>query len=220
MQNLEALHAAGGSDYTASSLNLQDYPRLSTGNDSNVYRIGDQVAKEYQKLGFAEVARYADLQNRAAQALAAMDYRAEIPMRGETITLAAVEAIVVDDLRLSSSGLPLTLSKFVPEANVEKLMWRPDRYREWADRELTDAAPRAFADDLNAFFWDEYPTRVRDEIHYHLAMLSHRLDEVLGVSGLYISKYNAKLRPRTASPGLDMIVTDVALYIDRVRYHA
>ncbi len=220
MQSLEALRSACGSGPTISSLKLHDYPRLSTGNDSNVYKVGRHVAKEYQKLSFAEVARYADLQNRAVEALAAMEYHAEILMRGETVTLSAVEAIAVDDLLLSSSGLPLTLSKFVPEANVEKLMWRPDRYCEWADRELTDASLRAFADELNSFFWEEYPTRVGDEIHYHLATLSRRLDEVLGVSGLYISKYNAKLRPRTDSPGFDMIITDVALYIDRVRYHA
>ena len=201
-------------------LSLSDHPCLSRGNDSYVYRLGDSVAKEYQKLSFDEVARYVRLQNAAVGAIAALDYSAEFSMRDAPCTLEVVEAVPVDELTISPSGRPLTFSRFAPEPSVEKLMWRPERYREWADRELREPRLRAFADELNLFFWDEYPTRVRDEIHYHLTMLSHRLDELLGVSGLYISKYNAKLRPHRERPGFEMIVTDIALYIDRVRHDA
>jgi hypothetical protein len=209
-----------GSGSTKGALSLSAYPCLSKGNDSYVYKVGERVAKEYQKLSFDEVARYVRLQNAAVGAVAELGYTAEFRMQDLSCELRVVEAVPVHELTISSSGRPLTFSRFVPEPNVEKLMWRPERYREWAVRELPDRRLRAFADDLNLFFWNEYPTRVRDEIHYHLAMLSHRLDALLGVSGLYISKYNAKLRPHGERPGLEMIVTDIALYIDRLRYDA
>lgn len=193
------------------------YPRLSTGVDSNVFRIGDYVAKEYQRLDLAEVQRYAALQNGASEALRRFPYRATIDLRGRPTELVAASAVPVEWIGLSRAGKPLTFSRFVEATNLEKLLWKPDMFEPYARAELSDPRLRAFAADLNAFFWDEYPTRAQDELHYHTAMLSHWLDGALGVSGLYISKYNIKLHPG-ARDRIDLIVTDLALYIERVAH--
>jgi hypothetical protein len=198
--------------------NLQAFDRLSAGNDSHVYRLGDQVAKEYQKLSLDDVARYVALQNAAARVLPGLGYRAEVNLRGTMHALVATEAIPVDELALSRAGRPLTLSRYVAAPNLEKLAWRPDKFAEYARKELADPSLREFAAEMNAFLWDEYPTRVQDELHYHVCMLSRLLDRELGVSGLYISKYNVKLHPVAGEARIDLVITDLALYIDRVRH--
>lgn len=59
---------------------------------------------------------------------------------------------------------------------------------------------------------------VQDEFHYHICMLSRWLDHELGVWGLYVRKYNVKLQPVSGEARIDLIITDLALYIDRVIY--
>lgn len=194
---------------------LAAHPRLSTGIDSTVFRIGDYVAKEYQRLGLADVERYASLQNGAAEALRRSPYRATIDLRGVSTELVAAAVVPVEWVGRSRSGKPLTFSRFVEATNLEKLLWKPSMFARYADAELSDPKLLAFAAGLNAFFWDEYPTRGQDELHYHTCMLSRRLDAELGVSGLYISKYNVKLQP-VALDRIDLIVTDLALYMERV----
>jgi hypothetical protein len=194
---------------------LAAYPCLSTGIDSNVYRIGDYVAKEYQRMSLAEVERYVALQNGAAEFLRRSPYHATIQLRGVEIELVARSVVPVAWVGQSRSDKPLTFSPFVEATNLEKLLWRPEMFNAFADAQLTNPDLRNFAADLNAFFWSEYPTRCQDELHYHVCMLSRLLDRELGVSGLYISKYNVKLQP-TAPGRLDLIVTDLALYIERV----
>lgn len=199
-----------------SKADLNDYPCLSRGNDSFVWRIGDYVAKEYQHLPADEVARYTAFQNRAAEALREHPYRTTIKLNGRDTVLSAEQVIPVAWLGTSANGKPIAFSPFVEATNLEKLIWKPDMYRAYADRELFDRRLREFADTLNAYFWDEYPTRGQDEIHYHVCMISRRLDQLLGTNGLYISKYNVKLQP-TLDPGhINLIITDTALYIDRV----
>jgi hypothetical protein len=199
-------------------LDLKSFPCLSNGNDSDVYRIGDQVAKEYQKLSFAEVDRYTSLQNGAVGALLLNPYEAEITIKGVRYSILASEVVPVDELALSSSGRPLTLSRYVEAPNLEKLLWRPEMFEKYARRELSDPLLRAFAFEMNAFFWSEYPTRAQDEFHYHSCMLSRFFDRVLGVFGCYISKYNIKLQPVPRESRINLIITDLALYIDRVAY--
>lgn len=200
------------------ALDLQSFPCLSTGNDSNVYRIAGQVAKEYQKLSLDEVARYVALQNEAVKILRLNPYQTEIKIKGVTHLVVASEAIPVDELALSSAGRPLTLSRYVEAPNLEKLLWPPERFENYARTQLSDPMLLEFAFDMNAFFWNEYPTRAQDEFHYHVCMLSRLLDKALGVSGCYISKYNVKLQPIPAQSRIEMIITDLALYIDRVTY--
>lgn len=199
-------------------LALESFPCLSKGNDSNVYRINDQVAKEYHNLSFEEVARYVALQNEAVNVLRSNPYKTEFKIKGEWHTVVAAEAIPVDELALSTSGRPLTLSRYVEAPNLEKLLWRPEMFEKYAREQLSDPALSEFAFDMNAFFWNEYPTRAQDEFHYHVCMLSRLLDKALGVSGCYISKYNVKLRPIPGQPRIDLIITDLALYIDRVTW--
>jgi hypothetical protein len=200
------------------ALDLQSFPCLSTGNDSYVYRMGDRVAKEYQKLPFDEVARYVAMQNEAANVLRLSPYQTEIKIKGVPRLVVASEVIPVDELALSASGRPLTLSRYVEAANLEKLLWRPEMFEKYAREQLSDPSLLEFASDMNAFFWNEYPTRAQDEFHYHVCMLSRLFDRALGVSGCYISKYNVKLRPAPNLSRIDLIITDLALYIDRVVY--
>jgi hypothetical protein len=49
-------------------------------------------------------------------------------------------------------------------------------------------------------------------------MLSRLLDRALGVAGLYIGKYNAKLAPVPGERRIDMTITDLAVYLDRIVY--
>jgi hypothetical protein len=197
---------------------LKAFPCLSKGNDSNVYRLGDQVAKEYQKLPFADVARYTSLQNEAVEALLRNPYQTEITIKGVRYAISASQVVPVDELALSSSALPLTLSRFIEAPNLEKLLWRPDMFEKYVQRELSDPLLITFASEMNAFFWNEYPTRAQDEFHYHTCMLSRFFDRVLGVFGCYISKYNIKLQPVPVESRINLIITDLALYIDRVVY--
>lgn len=197
---------------------LAAYPRISTGNDSNVYIVGDSVAKEYQTLSFGEVERYVALQNAAADVIPRLGYTTRFPIRGVPHSLTAVEAVPVDELTVSKDGKPLTFSRFVEAPTLEKLMWRPERFAQYAREQIADPALLAFGTEMNALFREEYPTRVQDEVHYHLCMLSRLLDRELGVSGLYIGKYNAKLRPAEGEPRIELVVTDLAVYIDRVEW--
>jgi hypothetical protein len=190
--------------------------RLSEGNDSNVYRVGDRVAKEYHSLSFEAVRRYIELLHAAVELLPRLGYAAEIRVRGERRMLTASRAIPVDALGRSDTGRPLTLSCYIEAPNLEKIMYRPDAFAKYADAELHDPQLRAFGADLNDLFWTEYPTRVQDEFHYHVCMLSRLLDRELGVGGLYIGKYNAKLAP--VADGIDLTITDLAVYIDRIDY--
>jgi hypothetical protein len=191
---------------------------VSTGNDSSVYRIGDRVAKEYKKLTFNEVKRYVELQNAAVETLSRLQYRAEFPIRGVPHLIVVTGGVPVDELGVSSSGLPLTLSQYVAAPSLERIMLRPEAFAKYAEAQLTDPELRRFGSDLNMLFWHESPTRVQDEFHYHVCMLSRLLDRELSVSGLYIGKYNVKLQPVDGQPRIALIVTDIAVYIDRIRY--
>lgn len=197
-------------------MDLGAHERISTGIDSDVYLVGDRVAKEYQRLTFDDVERYAELQNGAAAVLPTAEYSAEISIRGVPHMIRAAEAIPVDDVGLSRSGKPLTLSRYVEGPNLEKIMYRPEDFAAYAWKFLRDPQLRELGFDLNNVFWSEYPTRVQDEFHYHVCMLSRHLDRELGVSGLYISKYNVKLRPVSGARQIDLVVTDLALYIGRI----
>ena len=197
------------------SSDLSGFPRLSSGNDSFVYRIGDRVAKEYQTMAYPDVERYVALHNAAAAMLAGQPYRTEIKLAGVMTELVCDTIIPVEYLGCSRDNKPLALSRFVEATNLEKLLWRPERFEAYAEAELADPRLREFAARLNAYFWDEYPTRARDELHYHVCMISRLLDRMLGVSGCYISKYNVKLQP-AGGARIDLIITDLALYIDRV----
>jgi len=199
---------------------LGAFPSLSKGIDSNVYRLGEWVAKEYQHLSIGEVQRYARFQNRARDVLARKPYKTSITFKGAATELVAERAVPVSWVGLSASGKPLTYSRFVEATNLEKLLWRPEKFEAYKKAEMTDSGLCSFASEMNAFFWNEYPTRVQDEFHYHVCMLSRRLDSELGTSGLYISKYNVKLEPDLARGRINLIVTDLALYIERVEFPA
>lgn len=198
-------------------LDLASFPCLSKGVDSNVYRIGDLAAKEYQRLPIEEVERYVSLQNGASDVLRETPYRATVNLDGVATELVCEEAIPVDWLGHSRDGKPLTFSRFVEATNLEKLLWRPEMFEPYAKSELCDPGLLSFAARLNAYFWNEYPTRGQDELHYHVCMISRMLDRALGCTGLYISKYNVKLLPDPERARIRLVITDLALYIERVR---
>ena len=95
-------------------------------------------------------------------------------------------------------------------------MHRPPAYQAWANRQLADDKLHTLCADINDLFWNEYPTRVQDEFHYHVSMLSRFFGGRLSVDNLYISPYNVKVLP--AVDGYELVVTDLALYIDRLPY--
>jgi hypothetical protein len=198
------------------ALDLTKFPCLSKGIDSHVYRVGDVVVKEYQRLSASGVDRYVALQNETCRVLRETPYHAKIDLDGVATELVAEHAIPVDWVGRSWNGRPLTISRFVEATNLEKLLWRPEMFRAYADAELSDPALREFAGRLNAYFWNEYPTRAQDELHYHVCMISRLLGEALGSAGIYISKYNVKLQPTSDRARINLTITDVALYIERV----
>lgn len=197
-------------------IDVEAHPRISTGNDSNVFVVGDRVAKEYPRLSYAEVARYVDLVNRAAEILPQLAYSATLKIEGVEHILRVGGGIPVERLGVSRERTPRTLSRFVDGPCLEKVMYPPQSFTEYARREIRDDELKKFGVRLNTVFWCEYPTRVQDEFHYHLAMLSRLLDETLHVRGLYIGKYNAKLAPGPDACSIVMTITDLAVYIDRI----
>jgi hypothetical protein len=199
-------------------IEVAHYSRISTGNDSNVWVVGDHVAKEYPRMSFDDAARYVALMNRAVEVIPRLGYSAAIMIDGVGHALTVVGAVPVERLGVSREGAPRSLSAFVDGPCLEKVMYPPQSYAEYARREIRDEGLRKFGAALNATFWSEYPTRVQDEFHYHVAMLSRRLDHELGVSGLYIGKYNAKLAPGPQPRSIAVTITDLAVYIDRIDY--
>jgi hypothetical protein len=145
-------------------------------------------------------------------------YQAVIDLGGVSTTLVAKQGVPVEWVGLSRNQKPMAVSAFVEATNLEKLLWRPEMFKTYADSELGSPQLREFAQRLNDFFWNEYPTRAQDELHYHVCMISRMLDRALNSRGLYISKYNVKLQPTPDAARVELIVTDIALYIERVEY--
>ena len=197
------------------NLELERFPRLSTGIDSNVYKVGSRVAKEYQSLSFQKVAEYVALQNEAAPLPPSAIPSGSQDQGGRLRAFCRPSHIGGGARRLGvrkASGFrPVRRSP-----NLEKLLWRPDMFAKYADSQLCDPMLREFGFNMNEFFWNEYPTRAQDELYYHVCMLSRLLDHILGVSGCYISKYNVKLQPVPGEPRIELVITDLALYIERV----
>lgn len=198
-------------------VDLSTAEKVATGNDSIVYRAGDRAMKEYQKLSFDEVARYVELHNRAMAALERLQYTAQFPIRGVAHTI-DTRGIPVDEIGLSPAGRPVAVSEWVEAANLDKLLQKPELFAEHAKKQISNPSLRQFGLAMNALFGEENPTRVQDEFIYHVSILSRLLDRELGVFGVYIGKYNAKLVPHDAEPRITLVITDIAVYIDRLKY--
>lgn len=199
-------------------LDLRYAEQLADGSDSVVYRLGGMVAKEYKRLSLEAVSRYVDLQNAAAELLARLDYRAELSLWGTRYALVVGEAVPVDHLGVSSAGRPVTLSRYVAAPNLAKIESRPDAFARYARAHLTDPRVRELGHRLNALLWQESSALVHEELEYHLDMLSRRLDRELGVSGLHVGKPNVKLMPGGQPRTIELVLTDVAVFIERVDF--
>ena len=102
------------------------------------------------------------------------------------------------------------------EPNLDRLTQRPEQFALYPLSRVASLDQRRFFIRLNRLFFTELPTRVQDEFHYHADIVSRLLDRELGVFGLYIGKYNVKILPDLAGQRLTLLVTDLAVYLDRL----
>jgi hypothetical protein len=188
--------------------------RIATGNDSHVFRYDGIAVKKYQAVSADEVAAYVSLMNRSVPLLERLNYRFPVQIFGETYQV-SFAGIPVDSVLNSSSGCAITTSRFVPEPNLDKLTAPVQIFASYQPKDAA-ADKRQFFVDLNRYFTSEQPTRLRDEFEFHISMVSRLLDFHLGAFGLYIGKYNVKLRPNLIEKSITLIVTDIAVYIPRV----
>jgi len=61
-----------------------------------------------------------------------------------------------------------------------------------------------------------YPERYAGPRHGGVCMLSRRFGRELGISGYYISSNNVKLEPVPGGERINLILTDIALHVDRL----
>jgi len=199
-------------------ISLAGAKKIASGNDSDVYRKGDRVYKDYRRLTFDQVARYVELMNKGVSVVGS--FKHETPIRiGRTEYAVATEGVGVDQLGVGPAGRPMSVSEYVPEPNLDRLLQPSRVLRSGLQERLGyDAGALSFLLRLNDVLRTENPTRVQDQFHYCLAVLDRSLDRALHVSGLFIGKYNAKLRVSPRKKHILLVITDLALYIDRVAY--
>jgi len=191
---------------------------IAEGNDSDVYRVDDDVVKEYRELTRRQVERYVELCARAREVLAGSPYVAELPLEGKRWTASVRELVPIDRLDTAPAGHPITVSRYVGAPNLARLMLPPQAFAEYAEAELVDPDLRAFGERINAALWhgSAAATILKEELEYHVAQLSSVLCAELGVSGLYVGLPNVKLQAGAGERRIDLILTDVALFVDRV----
>ena len=54
--------------------------------------------------------------------------------------------------------------------------------------------------------------------HYDAETIHRILDEGLGTFGIYIGKYNTKIKPDLDHARLTFIITDLCVYMERLHY--
>ena len=157
---------------------------------------------------------YAAIMNRAVKLVPQIGYTFRINLLGRIYDV-DYAGVLVEHVFKYKDDHTLALSRFIPEPNLDRLTASPAIFRE-SDLDGFDAEVREFFFELNKFFSEEFPTRVRDEFEFHTSMLSRLLDFELGTFGLYIGKYNVKIVPNLERGRITLAVTDIAVYIPRV----
>lgn len=197
------------------ALDFERAEKLAGGNDSDVFLYDSLVYKEYHRLDVERVARYAQLVNDGVAALDRLAYRGVIKIESVEYTC-EFRGLPVQRAGMGPRGRAVTVSDYVREPNLDRLTQRPEQFALYPLGRIASLDQRRFFIRLNRLFFTELPTRVQDEFHYHTDIVSRLLDRELGVIGLYIGKYNVKILPDLAGQKLTLLVTDLAVYIDRL----
>ena len=197
------------------ALDFERAEKLAGGNDSDVFLYHSLVYKEYHRLDVEQVARYAQLVNDGVAALDRLAYRGVIKIDSVEYNC-EFRGLPVQRAGIGPRGQPVTVSDYICEPNLDRLTQRPEYFALYPLCRVASLDQRRFFIRLNRLFFTELPTRVQDEFHYHTDIVSRLLDRELGVFGLYIGKYNVKILPDLAGQRLTLLVTDLAVYIDRL----
>ncbi|HEX7955378.1 MAG TPA: hypothetical protein VF508_00405 [Pyrinomonadaceae bacterium] len=194
---------------------LDTAEKIAEGNDSHVYLCGGDVYKEYLRLSFEQVDRYASLVNEAVAVIERLGYGGHIRVDGVGYDL-HFKGLAARAVGVGPRGRALIRSEFIPHPNLDKLTQRPEHFAKYPLDRVPSREDRDFFRRLNQLFYEEMPTRVQDEFHYHVDIISRLLDRELGVFGVYIGKYNAKILPDLDARRLTLLVTDLAVYLERL----
>jgi hypothetical protein len=197
------------------ALDFERAEKLAGGNDSDVFLCDSLVYKEYHRLDEDRVCRYADLVNEGAGALERLGYTGIIQIESVGYQF-QFRGLPVRQAGMGPRGRAMTVSDYICEPNLDKLTQRPEHFAAYPIGRVPSLEQRRFFVRLNRLFFTELPTRVQDEFHYHTDIVSRLLDAELGVFGIYIGKYNIKLLPDLQDRTLTLVVTDLAVYIERL----
>ena len=197
------------------ALDFEQAEKLAGGNDSDVFLYDSLVYKEYHRLEVERVTRYAELVNHGVAALDRLAYQGVIKIDSVEYSC-EFRGLPVQRAGVGPRGRPVTVSDYVCEPNLDRLTQRPEHFALYPLGRIASLDQRLFFIRLNRLFFTELPTRVQDEFHYHTDIVSRLLDRELAVFGVYIGKYNVKILPDLAGRKLTLLVTDLAVYIERL----
>ncbi len=195
---------------------LDQAEKIASGNDSVVLALGGFVYKEYFRLKLEQVLEYSQLMNDAVPIIDQLAYSGSIGIQFQQFTFTC-KGLPVERVFMGPNLRPVAVSRYIPEPNLDRLLQSPALYAGYPSQRISSEEARAFFVRLNQLFAHEMPTRVQDEFLYHVDMLSRQLDRGLGVSGIYIGKYNTKIIPDLQRNHLILLITDLSVYIDRLR---
>ena len=198
-------------------INLTQLEKIAEGNDSHVYRNGCTVYKQYIRLTRTDVMRYVNLVNRATHVINECKYSPSIPIAGKQFNIRFCGTPILD-VSEDIDGYPVTLAPYIATPNLDKLCQHPDMYATFAHSLTLGNKEAEFFTFLNKLFYDELPTRTLDEFLYHIDILSRILDQHFGTFGIYIGKYNTKINLNLEETQITFVITDLSVYIDRLRY--
>lgn len=188
---------------------------IAKGNDSSVYRTNGLVIKIYENLSRDMVGRYAAALRLANEAIPRMIYPWGILIDGIPYGV-KFEAVRLDSIILDQEK-PIIVAPYIPYPNLDVLTLPEEKFNDYVlTSNLTGPALPPIAK-LNQMLRSERPTRVYDELIYAVDWLSRELDSALPAKGHYVGKYNAKVCLKPHEKNIVFIITDVCVYIDRMR---
>lgn len=188
---------------------------IAKGNDSSVYRADGLVIKIYENLSRNTVSRYAAALRIANEAIPRMIYPWNILIDGIPYG-AKFEAVRLDSIIIDQEK-PMIVAPYIPYPNLDVLTLSEEKFNDYilASNLTGPALPPIIK--LNQILRSERPTRVYDELIYAVDWLSRELDATLPAKGHYVGKYNAKIFLKPCARNIVFIITDVCVYIDRMR---
>jgi hypothetical protein len=197
---------------------LSDVRLVAKGNDSHVHRIGGKAIKVYRLLNPGTLERYLSVLPHANDLIRNYEYQRRLLIGSGSFRI-RFDAIDIED-RGTLDGISYTVSPYSSYPNLDVLSWPKHLFETYIQRSFAHATDEtvSFLAQLNLVFLNERPSRLYDEFLFAVDLLSRRIDAQFGHNGHYIGKYNAKVVPDISAGQITLLITDTAVYIDRVAF--